>query len=150
EVPADSPSAYAASGLFVQGGREAALFAGLERVATIWPGYVRLLENRPEEIQVLAGLPRDAGIGTARTRFRPPVFAAGGTYGAGRILVLADQSVFSNGLLWQRQGEAQTDNFQFTHNCAAWLTPGKAKKVLFVDDGVVQNRFDIPLKEVPP
>ena len=150
EVPANSRSAYGTFGLFIQGGRDTALFAGLERVATIQPGYVRPLENRPEEIRVLAGLPRDAGIGAERTRFRPPDFAAGGTYGAGRILVLADQSVFSNGLLWQRHGEAQTDNFQFTHNCAAWLTPGKAKKVLFVDDGVVQNRFDIPLKEVPP
>jgi hypothetical protein len=155
DVPATSRSAYRTYGLFIQGDQESPLFAGLERVATIQPGYMRQLKNGPEDIRVLADLPRDAGIGKERTKPQPPIFAAGGTYGEGRILILADQSVFSNGLLWQRQGEAQTDNFDFARNCASWLTSGKLrsgkpKQVLFVDDGVVQTRFDIPLKEVPP
>jgi hypothetical protein len=119
-------------------------------VATIRPGYVRMPANGPEGIGVLATLRGNAVLGDRQIRPDTLLFAVGGTHGEGRILVLADQSVFSNGLLWQRQGEAQTDNFEFAHNCAAWLTSGKPKQVLFVDDGVVQTRFDIPLKEVPP
>jgi hypothetical protein len=149
QVPPRSRFAYGSFGLFIQG-QDKTLFDGLERVATIRPGYVRMPANGPEGIGVLATLRGNAVLGDKQIRPDTLLFAVGGTHGEGRILVLADQSVFSNGLLWQRQGEAQTDNFDFAQNCAAWLTAGKAKQVLFVDDGVVQTRFDIPLKEVPP
>ena len=96
-----------------------------------------------------------------------PLFAVGGTVGKGRVLVLADHSVFINRMLLPRDN----GNLEFTANCLHWLrggvsTPtealrvlngpqaleqltGQRNKVLFWDDGVIRTDLEVPLTRVP-
>jgi hypothetical protein len=79
-----------------------------------------------------------------------PLFAVGGELGDGRVLVLADHSVFIN----QMMLPTDTNNVEFSYNVVRWLQgPGaKRTRVLFVEDGLVQTKLDIPLRSVsiPP
>ncbi|HZV06335.1 MAG TPA: DUF4350 domain-containing protein [Gemmataceae bacterium] len=100
------------------------------------------------------------------------LFAVGGTVGKGRVLVLADHSIFINRMMLPRE----IHNMEFAANCLHWLrggvsTPmeaakaalkkdpdalqqliGQRKYVLFWDDGKVHRDFNVPLKKVslPP
>jgi hypothetical protein len=120
-------------------------------VATNRPSYLTVYPKLPGSLQVLATLPpgcRRAGVnGLDSMSLGLPPFAVGGTVGPGRLLVLADHSLFINDMMLQ----PDTDNVDFTYNCLDWLTAGKPKgtHVLFVEEGDVQTAFDIPLKEVP-
>ena len=98
-----------------------------------------------------------------------PLFAVGGTVGKGRVLVLADHSIFINRMILPRD----TGNLEFAANCLHWLrgdastpdemlhaviprrgglTPpslnGQRDKVLFWEDGSVHADFRVPMKEV--
>ncbi len=92
--------------------------------------------------RLLGGEPRKKG----------PLFAVGGSVGDGRILVLADHSVFIN----QMMIPTDNGNAEFAWNCLEWLRgegPRRRSKVLFVEDGVIQTDFKVPLKEgsdLPP
>ncbi|HWG44969.1 MAG TPA: hypothetical protein VN688_19525 [Gemmataceae bacterium] len=96
-----------------------------------------------------------------------PLFAVGGTMGEGRVLVLADHSVFINRMILPRD----TGNLEFAANCLHWLrggasTPiemlraanspqaiqqitGQRDKVLFWDDGQIRTDFRVPMREIP-
>jgi hypothetical protein len=96
-----------------------------------------------------------------------PLFAVGGAVGDGRVLVLADHSVFINRMILPRD----TGNMEFTTNCLHWLrggvtspaelaraasrpgglqtVMGQRDKVLFSDDGHIHNTFNVPLKSTP-
>jgi hypothetical protein len=100
-----------------------------------------------------------------------PLFAVGGTVGKGRVLVLADHSIFINRMILPRDN----DNLEFTAKCLHWLrgdvaTPmealhaarsqagsgneimtlgGQRNKVLFWDDGEIRGDFEVPLKRMP-
>ena len=98
-----------------------------------------------------------------------PLFAVGGTVGKGRVLVLADHSIFINRMILPRN----TGNLEFAANCLHWLrgdasTPdemlhaviprrgglappslnGQRDKVLFWEDGSVHADFRVPMKEM--
>jgi hypothetical protein len=97
----------------------------------------------------------------------PPLFAVGGAVGKGRVLVLADHSIFINRMILPRDN----GNLEFAANCLHWLrggvsTPmealravnspdalkqfaGQRNKVLFWDDGKIRTDFEVPLKTVP-
>jgi hypothetical protein len=79
-----------------------------------------------------------------------PLFAVGGDRGAGRILVLADHSIFIN----QMMLPDDTNNVEFAEKCLLWLAGERRQrnKVLLVEDGHIETRFDIPLEKVsiPP
>src|SRR5205085_3942720 len=98
-------------------------------------------------------LPDDAQINGADISPRQRAFAAGNdSYGAkeGRVLILADHSLFSNALLWQRQGDAENHNFEFAEACASWLTEsGKRKQVLFIEHGDIVDNFYTKFIEEP-
>ena len=68
--------------------------------------------------------------------------------GNGRVLVLADHSIFINEMMLP----SDNGNVEFTYNCLEWLR-GDPKdgrnQVLFVEDGTINSRFEVPLKEVP-
>jgi hypothetical protein len=96
-----------------------------------------------------------------------PLFAVGGTVGTGRVLVLADHSIFINRMILPRDN----GNLEFAANCLHWLrggvsTPmealravkspeslkqlaGQRNKVLFWDDGKIRTDFEVPLKTKP-
>lgn len=64
-----------------------------------------------------------------------------------RIIIMAGHGVFLNGMMAHRDN----DNFQFAYNCVRWLTnDGERKYVLFVEEGKVQTKFDMPLYVLPP
>jgi hypothetical protein len=115
----------------------------------------------PEKVGPIAYLPNHAGIyqgeefvpidqPTGLRRFTgllpmaTPLFAVGGDVGAGRILVLADHSIFINEMMLPTDNQ----NVEFTEACVEWLQgEGRQRnRVLFVEDGTPQTKFDIPLK----
>jgi hypothetical protein len=132
------------------------VFDGLRRVATNRPSYLNLGPVRG--LGSLARFPQDCQLETQLPvedlrRHGPFVFAAGGRLGkkSGRMLVLADHSVFINDMMLQ----TDNDNFDLAWNALRWLSEkpadGKAKRdrVLFVDEGTVVANFNVVLKELP-
>lgn len=74
------------------------------------------------------------------------LFAWGGAVNKGRILVLADHSVFINNML-QLSDNA---NREFALRCVMWLKgeDGSHDQVLFVDDGQIKS-LNVELKRLP-
>ena len=97
----------------------------------------------------------------------PPLFAVGGSVGEGRVLVLADHSLFINRMILPRD----TGNLEFAANSLHWLRgcvsspaealqamgstiqleklAGQRDKVLFWDDGRIRTDFEVPMKKTP-
>ncbi len=156
-VSVDPASDYAykhlADCIFLQGEANSPVFAGLRFSED---GKTRVCTNRPSYLtsvvplgllNPMASLPqgctvRDRQIG------KPLSFAWGGDYRTGRILVLADHSLFINAMMCQQDLE----NFDFADNCVAWLAGQghRKKKVLFIEEGMVQTKFDIPVRAAMP
>jgi hypothetical protein len=120
-------------------------------VATNLPSCLVRPRVPPGDIQTLAALPSRWFI-----QGRPPpriptslLFAVGGERGDGKVLVLADHSIFINEMMLP----PDNGNVEFTYNCLDWLRTrgdgGRRTKVLFVEDGKVRTDFDVPLKNVP-
>lgn len=104
---------------------------------------------------------------TEPTQRGRPLFAVGGTVGKGRVLVVADHSLFINRMMLPRDN----DNLEFTANCLHWLrggisTPseairtlnradaleqltGQRTKVLLWDDGRIRRDLEVPLTKGP-
>jgi hypothetical protein len=100
----------------------------------------------PRLVQGGRWLPRQERGQRARFQNRTLAFAMGGDWRHGRILVLSDHSVFINAMMLQ----PDIDNFDFAYNCVNWLTDkGKRTEVLFLEEGRIQETFQIPLKEPP-
>jgi hypothetical protein len=75
-------------------------------------------------------------------------FAAGSQWGRGRVLFLADHSVFINNMMLQED----TGNIGFTFNCLDWLREGgevRRDRVLLYDDGELIDNLDVPVT-IPP
>jgi hypothetical protein len=129
------------------GGRHA-LFAGLPEPPTV-------VTNRPSFLARWGPLPTVARLPTqgfrtiGKMRIFPEQlhFAAAGDWGDGRLLVMADHSVFINDMMLQ----ADNDNIAFAFNVARWLSDnGKRTEVLFYEDGAVQTDFNVSLDFTPP
>jgi hypothetical protein len=75
---------------------------------------------------------------------RPPLFAVGGDLDEGRVLVLADHSIFINDMMLP----SDNNNVELTYNVVDWLRGENQQRdrVLFIEDGQIQTKFDIPLK----
>jgi hypothetical protein len=73
------------------------------------------------------------------------LFAAGGDWGGGRVLVLADHSVFINEMMLQTDNE----NIPFACNCMQWLGEGRRDRVLFCEEGTINANFNVPVVEPP-
>jgi hypothetical protein len=125
--------------------KQVPVFNGLEQVATNRPSFLHIGSACP--LDSLAIFPRDCRIeNTPIGLIWPLRFAAGGTVGDGRMLMLADHSVFINDMM------LQTDNDNFDMACKAidWLSEeGKRKRVLFVEDGAVVTNFNLILRPPP-
>jgi hypothetical protein len=122
----------------------------LSRVATNRPSCLDGPLTVPG-LSVVAALPPGCAPQVREAVFDPGfragrIFAVGGEVGEGRLLVLADHSLFINDMMLQ----PDTDNIDFAYNCVEWLTQGKEARtrVLFVEEGKVNSAFDIPLKQV--
>jgi hypothetical protein len=163
-VPEDSEASYKKTGdcIFVQPtGHGPPLFENLtmkgklSRVATNRPGYLTLTPDLPEmKLEVVAQFPDDALLEREPLflgpRYRPApglAFGAAGEWGQGRILLLADHSLFINAMLAQTDNE----NYEFAQNCIVWLgDKGRRDRVIFLDEGVLQEDFSLPALPPPP
>ncbi len=150
------------------------------QVATNAPSYLKpSRRSLPRGIQRLARLPKicqvERNLPTLRMRSdddalvdaNGPLFAVGGTVGKGRVLVLADHSIFINRMILPHDN----GNMEFAANCLHWLRGGAASsmeslralnspnalqqlagqrnKVLFWDDDEPRTNFEVPLKSAP-
>ncbi|HEY1381170.1 MAG TPA: DUF4350 domain-containing protein [Gemmataceae bacterium] len=135
-----------------------AIFSALpvpSHVATNRPSYI---DHNPLLLPVIAWLPVMGRqfLGNQNLRFdlgaAPLMFGVTRTFGSGRLLVLADHSIFINDMMLQ----ADNDNIPFAFNVAHWLTDAGGDKrrteVLFYEDGQIQTNFDVSLEypSLPP
>jgi hypothetical protein len=122
-------------------------FRTLLPVATNKPSYLR---HEMSELPLLAKFPPGCAV-VGRGWNLPDAwvlyFAVGRAWeGKGRILVLADHSVFINLMMLQRDN----GNFDLAFECVEWLTEGgKRNRVLLIDEGRVIPDFTVPLQSVP-
>jgi hypothetical protein len=129
------------------------LFKGVRKLATNSPSFFR---SRHPRLACLA----DYAVDCAATRNEQPYSlpeGAGYIFGSprnapasgGRLVALAGQGVFLNGMLIQ----IDNDNFTFAWNTVAWLAQGpdgRRQKALFVNDGEAVNNFALPLSRLGP
>jgi hypothetical protein len=74
------------------------------------------------------------------------VFAVTRKIGKGWLVVLADHSVFINGMMLQ----SDNGNFDFAYNCVKWLSDSdKRRNVLFFDEGTMVLDFTVPVTNLP-
>lgn len=116
-------------------------------IATNVPSY--LLERfLPPDIRRLARLPTGAVLevaGLGLVDVGQPLFAVGGEVGqGGKVLVLADHSVFINEMMLP----TDTGNVEFTYRLLEWFGQTPRDRVLLVENGAIQTRLDIPLQRV--
>jgi hypothetical protein len=126
------------------------IFQGLTKVATNRPSFLIRLGGEEQRLDPMGLFPRNSVYpdkdALYSAAYRP--FVAGGDLDKGRVLILSDHSVFINAMMWQEDN----DNFRFANNCVAWLSeakPNRRTEALVVEEGRIQTRFDIPLKEEP-
>jgi hypothetical protein len=101
----------------------------------------------PGDVRPIAFLPSGCKFsGSSNVLGGEPLFAVGGDLGEGRILVLADHSIFINEMMLPTDNQ----NVEFTEACVDWLRGpnGQRKHVLFVENNTIQKQFDIPLKNI--
>jgi hypothetical protein len=127
-------------------------FQALQRVATNRPSQLSFLQHlvlvQPQVLATYRGSCLLDGQPRPRLTFAVGMELQGmGAPRKGRLLVLADHSVFINDMLSQ----TDNDNFDFALVCLEWLTDGGQRdRVLFAEEGLVQTQFDVTLKDVPP
>jgi hypothetical protein len=104
-------------------------------------------------ISTLSGSFNDRVGGRWRIYPNQAVLAVAGEYpSGGRLLVVADHSLFINGMLQQ----PDNDNLLFAMNVVRWLSEdGKRTEALFLDSGMIQPSFrsvdvQAPLPPLPP
>jgi hypothetical protein len=128
---------------------EPALLDELPRVASNRPSYIRAPGRLPYTFRLLAVLPRTCHVDGEEAKPNLYGFAVGGKWGEGRVLVLADHSVFINDMMMQ----PDNDNFEFAYRALDWLTEreggGRRSRVLFLEETRVQTDFAIPVPGLP-
>src|SRR5262249_49234461 len=123
-------------------------FLGLvtNRPSFLWVGH-----GVPRRAHVLARFPRGCWYGGARGQhlprdWSPYTVAVSSEHGKGRLLLLADHSIFINEMMQPRD----TGNADFAYNAVDWLREGEdgpRDRVLFVTDSRIETKLDIPLRQ---
>lgn len=127
---------------------EEQLFSGFSRIATNAPSRLQITARPPMLGRTVAVFPNTVSLrGNVRVPLkRSDSFAAAGvgkkpdTY---RCLVMADQSVLANDMLYSSADTEPTDNFAFAVRLVPWLQgPEQRTTCLFIEDGQVVSKFD--------
>jgi hypothetical protein len=122
------------------------------KVATNIPSYLIHDPALPAGIIPLARFASDVSRKTSSKGdtldrvHRELLFAVGGNRGAGRVLVLADHSIFINEMMLADECE----NLAFAQRCLEWLKgDGQRTRAMLVVDGQTFLSFDVKLKRLP-
>lgn len=114
---------------------------------------MRLVANVPSLLNVhnpnfspVLMLPRSSYLEGEAPRAVPnALFGVSARHGEnGRLLVFADHSLFINEMMLPKA----TNNVEFTSAAIDWLKGDGRDRVLFLEEGNVQTKLDIPLKSV--
>jgi hypothetical protein len=123
------------------------VFADIDVYCNV-PSMLRIRRPLPGSVNKLAVLAGQCAIEMRRGLTIPvegsPLLAVGGDIGEGRVMVLADHSIFINEMMLPND----TGNVELTYGIVRWLA-GEEKerdRVLFLEEGQVQTKFEIPLK----
>jgi hypothetical protein len=130
--------------LLNRGDSKSPLFRTEPPIATNKPSY---LTYSRRDLPDLVWFPADCFIERPDAPGRY-CFAAGGELKKGRILIVADHSVFINDMLLQ----TDNGNLQFAFNCVQWLRDGQDRKrhrVFFIDESTVITDFNVSLQMTP-
>jgi hypothetical protein len=75
------------------------------------------------------------------------LFGVAGEVGNGRVVVLADHSIFIDEMM----RPTDNGNVEFAANCTTYLRGdnGQRTKVLFVEEGKINGSFNVPTKRLP-
>lgn len=131
------------------------LLGDLKKVATNRPSYLRYRAtfDGPGFFSVnraFAELPR--GCLSQERAYRAEleqkrlILGIAGGYGSGRYIVLANHSIFINSMMLQ----PDNDNIAFAAKVTNWLSRNQSRKVLFIENAVIRNDFDINLDHLDP
>jgi len=130
-------------------------------VATNLPANLKLVpyaqtKNPPVDVRPVAKLPPGCIPEIARVLDPPPLpfdparsspefMVSGQAPSGGRLLFLADHSIFINSMMLP----LDNNNVEFATNCLLWLRGENKQRthVLLVEDGKIIPDFDVPLKE---
>ena len=118
---------------------------GADAIATNDPSILRIVNLRTARPPVaLAGYADSTDILERDFDPRRDLFAAAGTLGDGRFLVLADHSVFVNRMILKDDNA----NLAFTENCITWLKGDENRtRCLFVEDGEIKTDFELAIPD---
>jgi hypothetical protein len=148
-IAAQSKAAYRGSGdcpiVIPEAAGGCPVFRGLHKVATNRPSY--LIHDRGARLPTVARFPDGSIVVNAQNMLIfPRSFAVGRDVGSGRVLLMADHSVFINEMMLQ----TDNDNFDMACNAVNWLTNnGERNRVLFIEDDRIVTKFDVPVKDMP-
>jgi hypothetical protein len=127
--------------------------AGLSAESGVATNRSSYLLNLPltENTQRVAEFPRgcryDSRVGPPYLLLwdEPPPFAVRFDAGDGRLLLLADHSIFINEMMLKQD----TFNVDFAYNALDWLKGDNKERnrVLFVYDGQIETKLDVPIHE---
>lgn len=127
---------------------EEQLFSGFSRIATNAPSRLQITARPPMLGRTVAVFPDTVSLGgNVRAPLkRSDSFAAAGvgkTPDTYRCLVMADQSVLANDMLYSSADAEPTDNFAFAVRLVPWLQgPEQRTTCLFIEDGKMVSKFD--------
>lgn len=130
------------------------LFSRLETVALNNPSYLE--QGPPQRVLPPFAAPESTALrvvgiipGTQLPGGTAAIAVGGTIQKQGRVLIIADHSLFINEMMMQRDN----DNVYFALNAIDWLTEnGKRDRVLFIENGQIKESFEVPLEEpqLPP
>jgi hypothetical protein len=125
-----------------------AIFRDVKRIATDRPSHFFGLLDPGHFLRRLARFSPQCASENAPFQALQPhenTYVMGGTLGKGRMLLLAGHGVFLNSMM-VNQG-----NDLFAWNCVEWLAEGEPKRtnVLFLEEGQVYGKFNVPLTPTP-
>jgi hypothetical protein len=102
----------------------------------------------PEGAYLLACFPEGSWLPNRLTQGSFP-FAVSAERDRGRLLLLADHSVFINEMILRELVNGDNNNLTFATKVVDWLREGKRDRVLFVEDGEIQTEFNVILNQKP-
>lgn len=136
-------------------GADPALFGGAALPGAMARAPLAVATNRPSYLlrdlrypvtgaRPLAWFPPGCWYGAQLEPWGGPAPFAVAVARAGRLLLLADHSVFINEMMLQEDN----GNVELAYNAVDWLRDGTRNRVLFVEDGEILTRLDVPVRKI--